>query len=67
MLALLPAWPLLLGAGVLITAFLLFCVCRFGEETGRHWSTRCVGVFYCPVCRAECDETEPCWCCREAR
>ena len=59
--SLLPGWPILLVAGILITAFLLYCVLRFGEDARRRH------VVWCPSCRVCCDEVEPCLCCREAR
>ncbi len=75
MLALLPAWPLLLGVGLLITAFLLYCVLRFGEERTRPWvppphhSNRGAdsGCAWCHDCNVACWSNEECFCCRETR
>ncbi len=64
-LGLLPVWPILLGVGILLTAFLMYCVVRFGDVDERHTATRNVGVFWCRGCHIECDDANLCWCCKE--
>ncbi len=75
MLDLLAAWPLLLSAGVLITAFLLYCVLRFGESAAKPWALplnhsyfrQGASCAWCYDCNVACWSNDQCFCCRETR
>lgn len=58
---LLPAWPLLVAAVVLVAAFVGWAACA---STASHRPTRNVGVTFCDDCSVPCTEAYPCWCCR---
>ena len=62
--ALLPAWPLLVGAAVFIAALIGWAACA---STPSHRPTRNIGVTFCEDCAVPCTEDYPCLCCRERR
>ena len=59
---LLPPWPLIVGAAVLVAAFVGWAACASAPS---HRPTREPGVSFCDDCSVPCSEAYPCFCCRE--
>ncbi len=59
-----PVWPIVVGAAILIAAFVSWACCAISAS---HRPTRMIGVTFCEDCAVTCDEAYPCFCCREGR